>query len=78
MIARKTLPTCEYENSSDNYWGRCGARARFRIERPGEGYAPEEACPAHVANMMAWLLDGDDVPLTVRVHFDETPNRERA
>jgi hypothetical protein len=66
------LPRCEHEDSgSPSYWGGCAAPARFRIERPGEGYEPAEACPAHVGDMMAWMLDGDDVPLTVHVHFDE-------
>ena len=65
------LPRCEDE-SNGYFGGQCEAPARYRIERPGDGYAPTEACPAHVADMMAWIVDGDDVPLTVHVHFDES------
>jgi hypothetical protein len=64
------LPRCEADWTSE-YFGGCGAPARFRIERDGDGYAPAEACPAHVADMLASMADGEDVPLTVRVHFDE-------
>ncbi len=63
------LPRCE--GGEETYWGGCQAPARFRIERPGEGYSPAEACPTHVADTMAYMVDGDDVPLTVYVHFDE-------
>lgn len=55
---------------TSTYFGGCEARSRFLISRPGEGYEPFEACPSHLADAIAWLVDGDEVPVTVVVHFD--------
>ena len=63
-------PTCGADWVSE-YWGGCHAPSRFRIERPGDGYEPAEACPAHLADMIAYMADGDDVPFTVHIRFDE-------
>lgn len=73
---QQRLPRCEYDGS-DSYWGGCEGRARFRIERPGEGYSPAEACEAHVANMMAWMLDGDEVPTDHTFTSMSQPARRR-
>ena len=60
---------CEADWDSD-YFGGCRASSRYRLERPGDGYSPVEACPAHLADMIAYLADGDDVPVTVQVRWD--------
>jgi hypothetical protein len=54
-----------------DYFGGCHAHSRYRVERPGDGYEPAEACPAHLADMIAYLVNGDDVPATVHVRWDE-------
>jgi hypothetical protein len=54
-----------------DYFGGCHAHSRYRVERPGDGYEPAEACPAHLADMIAYLVDGDDVAATVHVRWDE-------
>ena len=67
-----TLPSCEADWCPNYFGGACGAVARYRVERPGKGYEePMECCPTHLADAIAYLVDGDDVPVTVRVHFDE-------
>lgn len=68
-----TAPHCGADWTSD-YWGGCAAPSRFRVERPGDGYSPAEACPAHLADTIAYLADGEDVPVTVHVRFDDEPD----
>lgn len=72
-MSDRALPRCE---ATEDYWGGCGAPARYRIERPGEGYSPENVCPAHLADAIAYLVDGDDVEVTVHVYFDEPGSPE--
>lgn len=72
-------PRCEHDEGM-SYWGGCEARARYHIERADTepGYVPASYCPAHVADAIAYLADGDDVPITVHILFDEPPSRARS
>jgi len=67
------LHRCDGDDSS--YFGGCEAPSRFHIERQGDpSYGPVEACPAHVANALASMADGDNVPLIVHVRLDGGPD----
>jgi hypothetical protein len=66
----KHLPRCDAD-WAPSYFGDCGAPARYRIERTGNGYVPMNVCPTHLADAIASIVDGDDVPVTCHVYFDD-------
>jgi hypothetical protein len=64
---------CDWDDGPVNEDGsavQCERPSRFRLERPGDGYVPSEACEFHVADTAGILADGQDIPITIRIHWD--------
>jgi hypothetical protein len=80
-----TAPRCDMLLPHFEDFTECTERSRYRLERaPGNdhvdmnGWSPAEACPRHLPEMLFDLAGGDDVQITVTLHYDEQERTEEA
>jgi hypothetical protein len=80
-----TRPQCAHEDAyePDDDPGEdgvypCYLLARFTVSREGDGYAPENLCEDHVARAIVAFAEGDDIPITVRVIWDDEDDLREA
>jgi hypothetical protein len=73
------IPRCEMYVEHMDGPTECGDRSRYRLERADgdavEGWSPAETCARHLPEMLFDLASGDEVAITVTLHYDEPGER---
>ena len=74
------LPDCDFTDPEDPWSGPCPDKSRFRVVRADgdSSFGPTEACPRHLPDAIADILEGLPIAATVTVHWDDLSDLDTA